>query len=189
MRIYLFLNKNYKIFILFLILILNSKLAYSQRLIRIGKEEMKNKNYIQAIETLSDAIKKYPKVQLGYYFLSIAYRENNQLTEAEGALLDGIAVGGEIDYILYYELGNIMFNRGEGYYPLAIKYYSNSIKSRPNYDSALLNRANAYVQQGKITSKEKEYQKAWDSYTMAIHDYSQFITLRSKTEKKTAFCL
>ncbi len=43
MRIYLFLNKNYKIFILFLILILNSKLAYSQRLIRIGKEEMKNK--------------------------------------------------------------------------------------------------------------------------------------------------
>ncbi len=97
--------------------------------------------------------------------------------------------GGEIDYILYYELGNIMFNRGEGYYPLAIKYYSNSIKSKPNYDSALLNRANAYVQQGKITSKEKEYQKAWDSYTMAIHDYSQFITLRSKTEKKDSILL
>ncbi len=68
MKIYLLLNKNCKIFILFLILIFNSKLAYSQRLIRIGKEEMKNKNYIQAIETLSDAIKKYPKVQLGYYF-------------------------------------------------------------------------------------------------------------------------
>ncbi|WP_231439885.1 hypothetical protein [Borrelia duttonii] len=56
----------------------------------------------------------------------------------------------------------------------------------PNYDKALLNRANSYVEQGKINFKEKDYKNAWDSYTMAIHDYSQFITLRYESSKKNA---
>uniref|UniRef100_UPI000480534B tetratricopeptide repeat protein n=1 Tax=Borrelia coriaceae TaxID=144 RepID=UPI000480534B len=181
MKKYLLLLKN---LITLFILLLNSNLAYSQRLIKIGQEEIKNKNYVQAIKILSEAIQKYPKVQNGYYLLAIAYRENNQLTEAEGALLDGIAIGGEIDYKLYFELGNIMFKRGKGYYNLAIKYYSNSVKNMPNYEKALLNRANSYVEQGKINFKEKDYKNAWDSYTMAIHDYSQFITLKYESEKK-----
>ncbi|WP_024655587.1 tetratricopeptide repeat protein, partial [Borrelia hispanica] len=172
--------------IVLIILLLNSSLAYSQRLIKLGQEEIKNKNYSQAIKILSEAIQKHPKEQDGYYFLAIAYRENNQLTEAEGALLDGIAIGGNIDYKLYFELGNIMFKRGKGYYNLAIRYYSSSIKNMPNYDKALLNRANSYVEQGKINFKEKDYKNAWDSYTMAIHDYSQFITLRYESSKKNA---
>ncbi|AWG43207.1 hypothetical protein CR532_01075 [Candidatus Borreliella tachyglossi] len=184
MKTNLLLFKNLIIFTLFLVLLFNSNLIYSQRLIRIGQEEIKIKNYSKAIKTLSEAIQKYPKVQNGYYFLAIAYRENNQLTESEGALLDGIAIGGDIDYKLYFELGNIMFKRGEGYYNLAIKYYSNSIKNMPNYDKSLLNRANSYVEQGKVNFKEKDYKSAWDSYTMAIHDYSQFITLRYETDKK-----
>ena len=92
MNIHLSLLKNLMLFALFLVLLLNPNLAYAQRLIRIGQEEIKNKNYSKAIQILSDAIQKYPKVQNGYYFLAIAYRENNQLTEAEGALLDGIAI-------------------------------------------------------------------------------------------------
>uniref|UniRef100_UPI000465100F tetratricopeptide repeat protein n=1 Tax=Borrelia persica TaxID=44448 RepID=UPI000465100F len=172
--------------IVLLVLLLNASLAYSQRLVKLGQEEIKNKNYPQAIKILSEAIQKHPKEQEGYYFLAIAYRENNQLTEAEGALLDGIAIGGNIDYKLYFELGNIMFKRGKGYYNLAIRYYSSAIKNMPNYDKALLNRANSYVEQGKINFKDKDYKNAWDSYTMAIHDYSQFITLRYESEKKNA---
>ncbi len=104
-------------------------------------------------------------------------------------MLDGIAVGGEIDYILYYELGNIMFNRGEGYYPLAIKYYSNSIKSKPNYDSALLNRANAYVQQGKITSKEKNTKRLGTHILWLSTITRNLLPLGQKQKKKTAFYL
>jgi Tfp pilus assembly protein PilF len=72
------------------------------------------------------------------------------------ALEKGLALPGDLTYLLSYNQGNVLFQEGD--FSAAEEAYSRSLGLAPDFNSNILNRANARLQQAKYQGELKGLQ-------------------------------
>ncbi len=127
-------------------------------------------NTPQAIQNIENAITITPKEADYHANLGLAYAAQNNYDKAIECYSTAISIKAYPE--TYFNLANAYMNSGK--FELAIKYYQNAIKQRPDYYKAYNKLATALQSLGKIEEAIKQVQKA---ITLNNSDYSIYYNL------------
>jgi tetratricopeptide (TPR) repeat protein len=116
----------------------------------------------EARPLLEGALNEDPANETLYLYLGIVYQQLGDREKAIATFKRGLAVPGTRKDLLYYNIGNTFFSRGE--HTTAEEMYTSALAVNARLPEASLNRANA-----RLVLK---------SYEGAIADYTLFLQLR-----------
>jgi tetratricopeptide (TPR) repeat protein len=116
----------------------------------------------EARPLLEGALDEDPANERLYLYLGIVYQQLGDREKAIATFKRGLAVPGTMKDLLYYNIGNAFFSRGE--YTAAEEMYTSALGVNTRLPEASLNRANARL--------------AIKSYEGAIADYTLFLQMR-----------
>jgi tetratricopeptide (TPR) repeat protein len=116
----------------------------------------------EARPLLEGALDEDPANERLYLYLGIVYQQLGDREKAIATFKRGLAVPGTQKDLLYYNIGNNFFGRGE--YTAAEEMYTSALAVNARLPEASLNRANTRL--------------ALKSYEGAIADYTLFLQLR-----------
>ncbi len=118
---------------------------------------------------LEAALNEDPTNERIYLYLGIVYDQLGELDKSIKIMRRGLNVATTIKDILYFNIGNNLFTKGD--YALAEDMYSEAIKINKEIPEAYLNRANSRLKQNK--------------YREAVADYTLYLRLKPDTEQRT----
>ncbi|HBG65616.1 MAG TPA: hypothetical protein DDW78_04025 [Treponema sp.] len=91
-----------------------------------------------------------------YIYLAMCYFQQGKYADALSVCASGMEVPGVNKKVLAFDAGNIAFAMEN--YAEAEKWYSLAIAADPAYAAPVLNRANTFLQQGKLEDSKGDYQ-------------------------------
>jgi tetratricopeptide (TPR) repeat protein len=109
----------------------------------------------QALVFLQAGLETGTPSQKLYHYLALSYQSLGQNQKALEAIEKGLALSGDLTYLLSYNKGNVLFQ--EGQYSAAEEAYNRSLGLAPDFNSNILNRANARLQQAKYADSLGDY--------------------------------
>jgi tetratricopeptide (TPR) repeat protein len=109
----------------------------------------------QALVFLQAGLETGAADQKLYHYLALSYQSLGQNQAALDALEKGLALPGDLTYLLSYNQGNVLFQEGD--FSAAEEAYSRSLGLAPDFNSNILNRANARLQQAKYQESLRDY--------------------------------
>jgi len=153
-------------FICQMVLLLLQAAAYSpleegEKLLREDKPE-------EARPLFEEALSANPQDERVYIYLGIVYEQLAQPEKSISIMQRGIEVAKTIKDILYYNIGNNFYRRGEKI--LAEEMYTKAIKQNSNFSEPYLNRANARLSQ--------------ENFRGALNDYTIYLKLKPNTVQR-----
>lgn len=121
-----------------------------------------------ALPHLEKALYENPQEEKIYLYLGIVYEQLQNTDKSIQIMRRGLNVATSTKDLLYYNLGNNHFRRGE--YTLAEQMYSSALEIDSGLEDAYLNRANARLK--------------LESYPAARQDYIDYLRLAPNTPQR-----
>lgn len=120
-----------------------------------GEALFKENNAKDAVQVLEYEILNGQISDNSYNFLGLGYYQLGEYDKSIDAFKRGLKAQPDNLKLLSYNMGNTYFAMKE--YSLAISSYSEALKADPLFYDALLNRANALLMAGQLTSAKDDY--------------------------------
>lgn len=135
---------------------------------KMGEELFLRNKPREAVALLESALVQEPRNEKIYLYLGISYEQLKNHDKAISLMLRGLDFAIQYKDLLYYNLGNNYFLKGDG--EKAIEMYSNAIGVNGALSDAYLNRANTRVKIDKLEP--------------ALEDYILFLTMEPETPQR-----
>lgn len=123
--------------------------------IQEGEKFLQDDNPSEALIYLEAALGQGSVSEKLYLDLSLAYERTEMREEAKKMLRKGIELEGPLQYLLYYNLGNLAYADKD--WESAEKAFSEAVRFRPRFSEGLLNRANTRVNRSDWTAAAEDY--------------------------------
>ena len=120
-----------------------------------GETLFKENNAKDAVQVLEYEIMNGQVSENSYNFLGLGYYQLGEYDKSLDAFRRGLRVQPENTKLLSYNMGNTYYALKD--YTSAATCYSDAMKAEPRFYEALLNRANALLMAGQLTSAKDDY--------------------------------
>ena len=120
-----------------------------------GETLFKENNAKDAVQVLEYEIMNGQVSENSYNFLGLGYYQLGEYDKSLDAFRRGLKVQPENTKLLSYNMGNTYYALKD--YTSAATCYSDAMKAEPRFYEALLNRANALLMAGQLTSAKDDY--------------------------------
>lgn len=121
-----------------------------------GESLFKENNAKDAVQVLEYEILNGQISENTYNFLGLGYYQLGDYEKSLDAFRRGLKAQPDNIKLLSYNMGNTYYAIKD--YTSAVNCYSDSLKAAPTFYEALLNRANALLMAGQLTSAKEDYQ-------------------------------
>lgn len=121
-----------------------------------GESLFKENNAKDAVQVLEYEILNGQISDNTYNFLGLGYYQLGDYEKSLDAFRRGLKAQPDNTKLLSYNMGNTYYAIKD--YTSAVNCYSDSLKAAPTFYDALLNRANALLMTGQLTSAKEDYQ-------------------------------
>jgi tetratricopeptide (TPR) repeat protein len=122
----------------------------------------------EAAAILESALVQEPRNEKIYLYLGISYEQLKNHDKAISLMQRGLDFAVQYKDLLYYNLGNNFFSKGDG--EKALEMYSKAIGVNGTLSDAYLNRANTQVKMDKLEG--------------ALNDYTLYLTMEPETPQR-----
>ncbi|HYT69421.1 MAG TPA: protein kinase [Vicinamibacterales bacterium] len=114
------------------------------------------RNYVQAVETFRELVKKYPTDNIGYSNLALAHFYLHQFAEAKEIAMKGIELSPD-NVMQHSNLASYAMYAGD--FATAIAEADKVLKANPKYDLAWLTRGLSHLASGESAAALQDYAK------------------------------
>jgi tetratricopeptide (TPR) repeat protein len=120
-----------------------------------GEKLYMDKKVKEAVPLLEQALTDEPRNELAYIYLSYCYESLNEFQKSLNVLEKGLRIARDYKYAMYFLMGNAYYIMGK--YKLALEMFTQTIALKGDFDKAVLNRAQSYVELAEYRSALADY--------------------------------